>query len=29
MHTGGAAAMVVILMWILAGSRASRSTVLM
>ncbi len=28
MHTGGAAALVVILMWILSGSRASRSTVL-
>jgi cytochrome c oxidase assembly protein subunit 15 len=28
MHTGGAAALMVILMWILSGSRASRSTVL-
>lgn len=28
LHTGGAAAMVVVLMWILTGARASRSTVL-
>jgi cytochrome c oxidase assembly protein subunit 15 len=28
LHTGGAAAMVVLLMWILTGARASRSTVL-
>jgi len=28
LHTGGAAAMVVVLMWILTGARASRSPVL-
>jgi cytochrome c oxidase assembly protein subunit 15 len=28
LHTGGAAALVVVLMWILTGARASRSTVL-
>jgi cytochrome c oxidase assembly protein subunit 15 len=28
LHTGGAAALVVVLMWMLTGARASRSTVL-